>query len=270
MNDLDKIKLDGYSFINDQRLFMAIKSTDGTLGIDHYGNLIKIENNIRTVLLSGIATGGKNNNDEINNFKPITRSIQDELELKQYLFTYSIGHPYYKENDIEYLKGDSWLNYINSIRDKIIIIDINETNNNQILLLQNNIYLLSKSCNLKGIVVRHGAILLIDDVDIEIRTEFILIESGGLLQAGSNYFYNYRFTKKLKIILTNDKYGYGKAGVVASQYSYLVYNPGVTLYKEAYNYLDKLLKKKKFINKIKRFRYYSFKIQRRYNKILYF
>ena len=247
MNDLDKIKLDGYSFINDQRLFMAIKSTDGTLGLDHYGNLIKIENDIRTVLLSGIATGRKNNNDEINNFKPITRSIQDELELKQYLFTYSIGHPYYKENDIEYLKGDSWLNYINSIRDKIIIIDINETNNNQILLLQSNIYLLSKSCNLKGIVVRHGAILLIDDVDIEIRTEFILIESGGLLQAGSNYKNNYRFTKKLKIILTNDKYGYGKAGVVASQYSYLVYSPGVTLYKEAYNYLDKLLKKNSLI-----------------------
>lgn len=250
MNDLDLIKLNGCWFINDQRLFMSIKSTDGHIGVDHYGNLIEINNNIRKVLLSGIATGCKNNDNDINSIKPIFRTLDDKLELEKYPLTYAIGHPFYKPNNTEYLIGNSWKEYINlKISSKELnIVDLTNSNN-KILLIQgkDSKYVITKEsfksdnyiCNLSGIVIRHSAILLIDDFDLTIKTEFILIESGGLLQAGSN-INNYRFTSKLKIILTNDKYGYRRAGEVTSQYSYIVYNPGITLYKEAFNYIKNL------------------------------
>ena len=241
MNDIDKLKSEGIFFIDDQKLFMSITSTNGKLGVDHYGNIIEINksDNQRNILIAGLATGGKNNNISINSIKPLIRSNDDFMELNKYYLTFAFGHPYYNENNIGYLIGNSWKKFI-EIK-KFNIIDIE---NNTILVLQgkNTIGVINKSCNLKGIIVRHGAILLIDDENIEIKTEFILIESGGLFQAGSTHDNKYKFTKKLKIILTNNKYGYKNSGVITSQYSYIVYNPGITLYKEAYTYVLSLIK----------------------------
>lgn len=90
------------------------------------------------------------------------------------------------------------------------------------------------SITVKGLVVRHGGILFIksskDNNPLTIKTEFILVESGGLLQAGATAISTrYNPKSKLRIILTNPPTGYGKMGVVASQYSYKVYAPGVNI-----------------------------------------
>ena len=45
MNDIDKLKSEGIFFINDQKLFMSITSTNGKIGVDHYGNIIEINKN---------------------------------------------------------------------------------------------------------------------------------------------------------------------------------------------------------------------------------
>ena len=75
--------------------------------------------------------------------------------------------------------------------------------------------------------MRHGATLFINDQSTRIRTQFILIESGGLFQAGSKWNNSYRFQSPLSIILTHPKEGYSANKNVASQYSYTVYAPGV-------------------------------------------
>lgn len=56
------------------------------------------------------------------------------------------------------------------------------------------------SVSLFGIVVRKGGILLIDEVDMELNVGFIILESGGLLQAGSYAGDgSHRFKSRLRI-----------------------------------------------------------------------
>ena len=76
-----------------------------------------------------------------------------------------------------------------------------------------------------GLVVRKGGVLLIKG-DFNLETEFIFIESGGMLQAGSN-FHDMRFRNKFNVVLTHPDGGYNACGTLASQYSYAIFNPGV-------------------------------------------
>eukprot|EP00927_Polykrikos_kofoidii_P074766 TRINITY_DN7079_c0_g1_i2.p1 TRINITY_DN7079_c0_g1~~TRINITY_DN7079_c0_g1_i2.p1 ORF type:complete len:1404 (-),score=206.72 TRINITY_DN7079_c0_g1_i2:68-4234(-) len=80
---------------------------------------------------------------------------------------------------------------------------------------------------LMGIVVRKGGVLFIDDVDMDLRVNFIIVESGGLLQAGSHENDQFRFMSKLTITLTHDPASdYANTPVPASQYSAEVHHPG--------------------------------------------
>ena len=84
-----------------------------------------------------------------------------------------------------------------------------------------------------GIVVRHGGVLFINPSEyktINIRTDFILVESGGVLQSGSNFHgakYRTPATSKVNIVINTPDTGIRHQGTVASQYSYKIYNPGV-------------------------------------------
>lgn len=175
----------------------------------------------------------------------MTRDCDGAKDLGRYLLTYAIGHPYYDTKSsgskvFGKLSGNNWSEHVKNVAVPVeSIIDMTDTND-KVLVVEGNpdgtfrpVYLgKNKIYNFKGVVVRHGGVLLIDDrIDssVVIRTEFILIESGGLFQAGSSFKPGYRYSGKLNIRLINPSYGYRYMGVVASQYSYRVYNPGVTL-----------------------------------------
>ena len=232
---INKINNSSVQLVNDPRYFYSSSSTNG-VGRDVNGNLIDSTGIIEKGL------GLTSNKDGYN-------------QLNKYVLTYAVGHPYYNKNSWGYIKSNSnWQDYVKdkatNIKSVLKQLDPKITKD-QVLLVQGN----NKPYSLggqsfyqfKGIVVRHGGILLIEDNNITIKTEFILVESGGLLQAGSQFgnsdnMYNnnypfgsdkdtgkYRFKNKLKIILTNPDYGYKYMGAVASQYSYKVYYPGVNL-----------------------------------------
>ena len=100
----------------------------------------------------------------------------------------------------------------------------------------------SGELSLLGIVVRHGGVLLFEDKDLLLRVGFVIVESGGLLQAGSHFGDAYRFTSNLRIVLDHQLYGagafdavngysdsngYANAPVPASEYGSAVYGPGI-------------------------------------------
>jgi len=197
----------------DVRKFFSIKSTDGKLGRNIEGDLVDQDD------------------------KVLEQGLKTSEQLSQYPLTYPIGHPYYKENTFGYLNCHNWKEQMKRFPHLLSNMGLDLDNaSDKVLVVENNgsepcPLVLDKSIEVKGIVVRHGGILLIDGQDIDIRTEFILVESGGLFQAGSNWYPGYRFRNKLTITLTNPNEGYKFMGVVASQYTYKVYFPGVTVTK---------------------------------------
>jgi hypothetical protein len=149
-------------------------------------------------------------------------------DLEKYLLTYAFGSPYYTQGSMGYISNtDSWKDAIS------IFPALNFDGYNPLTLKENIIIVntrspvrLSSSLDVGGIVVRNGGILLIDDVpEMIIRTKFILVESGGLLQAGSDIDNKYRYKGSLKILLTNDSESSHGIPIV-SQYSGKVYFPG--------------------------------------------
>ncbi|NBP16265.1 hypothetical protein EBU95_18080, partial [bacterium] len=195
--------------------FYSNHSTGGIKGRDDLGNLYN-ENKI--IIEKGLC---------------VERNLEGKNDLQKYLLTYSAGHPYYTQPGYGQLYGKKWHDHvqkygipleengISSDPDKVLVV---EDGNVPIFLG------LSSSYRFKGIVVRHGGILWIDDLPsqtIKIEIEFILIESGGLLQAGSKYKQGFRYQNHLNIIFTNPPEGLINMGNISSQYSYMVYFPGV-------------------------------------------
>lgn len=212
-NDCSLFKTDNPSVSLDSnpRKFFSISSTEGYLGRNKSGDLVDGNG---TVIESGLKTA---------------------QDLGKYLLTYPLGHPYYKKGSFGYLNCYDWSNQmerytqlssigldLKNASDKVLIIENNDSKQYPIVI--------DIDLNVKGIVVRHGGILLVAGKDINIRTEFMLVESGGLFQAGSTWYPGYRFKNRLTITLTNPTSGYKFMGVVASQYSYQVYFPGVTIF----------------------------------------
>jgi hypothetical protein len=196
---------DKIQFLNEKNFF-GISSTDGKNGVDVEGNY-KVDSTITE------------------------KGFQTKADLSLYPLTFPFGHPFYQDG-YGYIKNyPSWKEYVNSLKTKTNVITATtstpSTSDQNVIVIQDHcLAILASSITIKGIVVRRGGVLLIDDSDIKISTEFILIESGGLFQAGCNYDNNYRFQSNLNITLTNPSYGYRYMGEVASQYSYNVYFPG--------------------------------------------
>ena len=167
--------------------------------------------------------------------KPST-SLATAADLSTYLLTYAAGHTYYSNGSSPWawglLEGGSWHAFVQA-RAKPLARSV--LNADTVLLVEGAqnasgypvCVSTAGSFDVLGIVVRRGGVLLIDDVDATVTTQFVLVESGGLLQAGSSAQSGYRLRSKLSIVLTHPPGGYADMGVVASQYSYTVYAPGV-------------------------------------------
>jgi hypothetical protein len=89
------------------------------------------------------------------------------------------------------------------------------------------VVLLNTNLTVKVLVVKNGGVLLFAG-DVTVSAECILVESGGLLQAGSSQVGGkYRYNDKLTFLLKNGSpAGYGQMGVLCSQYSYKFCAPG--------------------------------------------
>ena len=189
--------------------YFSQSSTDGKIGRDLLGNYYSDSSG--AIQEHGLGANGA-------------------TDLAQYLLTHPVGH-----NQNPMSEKLSWYDYVDMYANPVEAFTGPFTKGMENTVLEisggpnkGQTYcpvFLDKSCQFKGIVVRHGATLLIHDVqDLEIKTEFILVESGGLLQAG--WKDSARFQHKLQITLTNPVSGYKFMGVVASQYSHKVYFPG--------------------------------------------
>eukprot|EP00854_Cymbomonas_tetramitiformis_P000024 gene22-34_t len=195
------------------------ESTDVLAGVDLYGDFV--DGAGTTLRQSGLKTAS---------------------DLSKWPLTYAAGHPYYESdaNSWGKLRGGSWGAHVQSVATDLNVTQLSDFQGNRsILVLEDEnrtgecVFGLGLSrVDLLGIVVRKNAVLLIDEVDTTIRVGFILVESGGLLQAGSHHDDAYRFNARLRIVFTHDYWvDAGNAPVTAGQYSAEVLHPGVRVKK---------------------------------------
>jgi hypothetical protein len=98
-----------------------------------------------------------------------------------------------------------------------------------VVLVENATVVLEAPFEAAGLVVRrNGTCFMLPSAGAEVRSEFILCESGGILQAGSAADPLYRVTTEvpLKIRLLAATHGYQHMGVPCSQYAAQILNPG--------------------------------------------
>ncbi len=167
--------------------------------------------------------------------------------LNLWPLTFAAGHPFHMEAaSWGVLRGGSWAEYVKATSHRIDLSSQAAAQLKRSVLVVENLGLaaqgpkplslgrqsfsLDAPMELMGIVVRKGGIILFDDADdMELRVGFIIVESGGLLQAGSHHDNAYRFASRLLITLVNIAEDFGNTPVTASQYSAEVSYPGVTL-----------------------------------------
>jgi hypothetical protein len=186
----------------DPRDFHSLESTDQVRGRTPYGDLV-------------------------DNGNVISRGLTTVKDLEAHRFTYSMGHPYYDAPYYGVIRGTNWSEYVDlfPVANRLSNLLSNPPTEDSIILIENSgVTIIDMDLKVRGIVVRHGAIVLIrDTTDVKFEIQFILVESGGLLQAGAHGF---PYQHNLKIWLTHPLGGYGVMGVVASEYTYEVYMPG--------------------------------------------
>lgn len=144
--------------------------------------------------------------------------------LNMYPLTYALGNPFYQPGTFGFINNaTSWTDAIKGFPALNVSAFTPETLRQNIIIIESNILRLTSSIDVGGIVVRKGGILLIDEANIlTIRVQFIIVESGGLLQAGTPRF---RYNGVLNILLINDSM-MSSGQMLASQYSSRVYFPG--------------------------------------------
>lgn len=203
----------------DRRDFYALMSTDGLRGRNNKGDLI---DNNGTIIEAGV---------------PATVE-----GLSAFPLNYAVGHPFWKETSFGYLKNGTWARYLSSYPLENSIASVFSRpeiiNKSNVLVIEANVsgdktyefapVIVDSNVDVEGIVVRKGGILLISPLCTSIKCQFILVESGGILQIGSHYNEEYKFEGNLEIMLTHPNEGFTKLGVVASQYSFNIYHPGAT------------------------------------------
>ena len=159
-------------------------------------------------------------------------------DLLKYGCMFPIGHSFWNRGTFGYIESASWDEHLSRFGDQQMFSQ-NFTVDNNTISTGTVVIEAPKSGELSpvvmdisdlkitngGLVVRKGGILLIKG-DFDLETQFILIESGGMLQAG-HFRDDMRFRNKFNIVLTHPDEGYNGCGNLASQFSYSIYNPGV-------------------------------------------
>jgi hypothetical protein len=146
---------------------------------------------------------------------------REDLELHK--LTYAHGHPAGNA-----LQGQSWKDHVNLAKYERIC---STQEREKVLVVQDGqkCALTDSDLEVAGLVVRTGGVLLVAGA-VTLKTSFLLVESGGLLQAGSRYSAAHRYdgTSKFTILLTNGPTDYEDMVEATSQYSSAVYAPGIT------------------------------------------
>lgn len=201
------------AYIADNRSFFDMGSTDGELGRTNKGDL----NSGIDVKEAGMRTS---------------------KDLEKYGCMFPIGHPFWNTGTFGCIESASWDEHLsrfgiqqmfstclankNGVIDTgTVVIEAPTSGEPSPVVMDIADLKISNG----GLVVRKGGILLIKG-DFNLETQFILIESGGMLQSGSQ-FNEMRFRNKFNVVLTHPDGGYNSCGNLSSQYSYEIYNPGV-------------------------------------------
>ncbi|KAK3288498.1 hypothetical protein CYMTET_4023, partial [Cymbomonas tetramitiformis] len=186
--------------------------------------------------------------DFVDSNQTVLRSsgLKTKEDLLRYPLTYAAGHPYYTTagNNMRGLScgsvasGSNWSNHVNTCGAQKITLNTNASRAlNEVQVIEDAydiggaVYYISQPyVRLFGLVVRKNAVLFIDDIDTSIELTFLIVESGGLLQAGSRHNDNWRFQSKLTFTYTHDHFGdAGNGQVTAGLYSAEVHHPGVLI-----------------------------------------
>jgi hypothetical protein len=173
----------------------------------------------------------------------IEPGLDSPADLAAYPAVFAAGHPYYSHANSARFNGNlqnypNWEFYVESVAHPLFVVG-----DSGVLEVTDEFppVLIDSSIELAGIVVRHGGVLFIKrgDQPIVLKVGFILVESSGLFQVGSAYKPSCRLgapleswsvgSRTLDIIISTPDTGYLHAGVVTSQYSYRIYQPGVTI-----------------------------------------
>ena len=177
--------------LRDPREFFAVQSTDGSIGRDHEGNLCV--NNV-------VTEKGLSSRDDALQY-PLRGAVQRNVKTDRWDDVARRAAPlYYETSDVPTMAV--------VVEGKGTVVRLDDA-----------------KLRAKLLVVRHGATLLLCGDKPTLEVEGVLVESGGILQCGTQ---DAPFTGTLlNIILRTNPLGYDKCGVLASQYSYNWYCPGV-------------------------------------------
>jgi hypothetical protein len=177
----------------DARHFFSLASTDGTVGRDDDGSL----------WVKGV-------------------QVEKGIDTREEALQYALACPL-----MPLSKDQSWTSFVRAFA-KESLQDHDAPDRTMVLEGKNTLYRLdNRKLRLKGLVVRRGATLLLCGDRPVIEAEYILVESGGLLQCGCEK--TPYFGIQARITLRSNKLGYAKCGVVASEYSYKWYSPGAVM-----------------------------------------
>ena len=198
---------------NNPSNYYSIDSTNGSYGLNMEGDLI-------------------------DGTKTISLGLKTVDDLNKYPLTFAIGHPYWKQKSIGDLSYyNSWDQYINNYKSQQLLSNIlgqQKLTEQDTLVIEgptdgsySPVIIDIPEINITGLVVRKMGICLFGP-SCKLRTQFVLVESGGLLQAGSSFSETTKYNNNLDIVLINPSDGFTSMGEVASQYSWKVYAPGAS------------------------------------------
>ena len=173
---------------------------------------------------------------------PTEKGFDTAADLAKYPLTYAAGHPFYKFGAVGALTGGSWSAAVSRYDQaqhvsappsfgKVLLVENKNTGQQPPGDMAYPV-ILDSDLAVEGVVVRHGGVLLVSG-GVKLQTQFVLVESGGLFQAGYGDGGTYRYDGDFQLSLvggdpaSSDVPSYAKMGYPASQYSYEVYAPGV-------------------------------------------
>lgn len=178
---------------------------------------------------NGGSVGRNTNGDYVVNGKVVEVGLGDAKSMgaPELLLTYAHGHPFYGTNGVGSLTGNSWSEHARGFAPSLKRCGP-QSAPDKILVIEKGMKMcLDTDASFEGLVIRHGGQVLVAGT-VTLKVQFLMIESGGLFQAGSAYDDKFRFDGKLTILLAHSDAGYATMGCPTSQYSYQVYAPGVT------------------------------------------
>ncbi|KAK3250496.1 hypothetical protein CYMTET_40126 [Cymbomonas tetramitiformis] len=170
--------------------------------------------------------------------------IGTKKTMLKWPLTHAAGHPSHTTGWGNVDNDSDWGTYVHSVGTQINFATLEGYSsaaklNESVLVVespghdmtqQTPYYISQSSTTLLGIVVRRGGILFMDDMNSALNLHFLIVESGGLFQAGTHHSDAHRFKSFLTITYEHDHWvDAGNAPITASQYSLEVLHPGVKL-----------------------------------------